>query len=76
MLYEDDLEHYYNFNPADYEMFPKIDPVLRTPICGLGLWNLASEYPTNQDPYFLNFSNSSFSLGQVFMRKFKLSTTW
>ena len=36
---------YYIFPPSEFELFPKVNPVLRTTFCNLGIWNLYTLYP-------------------------------
>ena len=50
ILAEDNTEgaqkaEYYTFDPSQFELFPKINSVLRTTYCNLGLWNLQQQYP-------------------------------
>ena len=35
-----DSNRYYSFAPKMFEMFPKVNKLLRTTRCNLGLWNL------------------------------------
>ena len=42
---ESDEEEYYEFSPSQFELFPKVNKVLRTTFCNLGLWNLEDQYP-------------------------------
>ena len=39
----DDL-YYYMFEPAVFELFPKVDSLTRTTYCDLSLWNIADRF--------------------------------
>ena len=38
--YDADSNQYYSFEPATFELFPKVNKLLRNTYCNLGLWNL------------------------------------
>ena len=47
---DQDSNFYYKFPPAEFELFPKVNPVLRTTFCNLGIWNLYTLYPNITQP--------------------------
>ena len=65
--------YYYQFDPGEFELFPKVNKLLRTTFCNLGLWNLNDQYPDLEQPDDLQ---DEWALGQVFIRKNGLNIQW
>ena len=64
---------YYTFTPAQFELFPKVNKLLRTTFCNLGLWNINDQYPGVTQ---LNDDSDNWALGQVFIRQNGLNIEW
>ena len=61
---------YYMFEAKEFEMFPKVNYVVRTTFCNLGLWNLDATYKNvtqfaNAEGYT---ESDQWGLGQIFIR--------
>ncbi len=70
---DQDSNLYYSFPPSQFELFPKVNPILRTTFCSLGIWNLYTFYPKIDQ---LNTKMDEWGLGQVFIRQNGLNLTW
>ena len=70
---DQDDNFYYSFPPSQFELFPKVNPVLRTTFCDLGIWNLREWYPNVTQTANLQFQ---WGLGQVFIRQNGLNLKW
>ena len=69
----DDID-YYTFEASQFELFPKVNKLLRTTICNLGLWNLENQYPDVDQA--TNDNNQQWALGQIFIRDNGLNIKW
>ena len=72
-LSSDSEEVYYNFGPGQFELFPKVNKLLRTTFCNLALWNVDDQYP---DIPQTNNAAENWALGQVFIRQNGLNIEW
>merc|ERR1712226_1811831 len=70
---DSDSNLYYIFTAAQFELFPKVNKLLRTTFCNLALWNLADQYPNLKQPDDLE---NQWALGQVFIRENGLNVYW
>ena len=64
---------YYTFTPAQFELFPKVNKLLRTTFCNLALWNVEAQYPNITQT---NNAAENWALGQVFIRQNGLNIVW
>ena len=70
---DSDEKEYYLFEPSQFELFPKVNKLIRRTYCNLGLWNLDAMYP---DVTQLNDASDNWALGQVFVRENGLNIEW
>lgn len=61
----DEKAVFYFMPPNQFELFPKVNKLLRTTFCNLALWNLEGQYP-NVTQYGDVANN--WAVGQVFIR--------
>lgn len=45
-----DSNYYYVFQPSEFELFPKVNALIRITYCNLGLWNLKEQYSNITQP--------------------------
>jgi len=57
---------YYTFGPSQFELFPKVNKLLRTTFCNLALWNLEDQYPNVTQT---TSASDNWALGQIFIRQ-------
>ena len=67
-----DTKYSYNIEPADFEMYPKVNSQTRVEACALGLWNKDAvlNYETTD---VVDSEANAFAIGQNFIRKYNMT---